>query len=363
MTIALGANSANAQDVSFKNFASFQNIVPGVIDFFASDRKTIAPYEEAAAEAVAKLKTLFGEEIPKGAIFICTNQAQRDSLYEPVVMRQGYSWVLVSVSQEAQAQEMLERIKAQMGDNIPDEIRQRINNMPQNMASNMDRQVVTAVVRNIAFAVTQTMMNDESFQFRTSRVDDVGKSPLQDWLDIGISVYASGDKRPVAYLRENLDMAFPLEDVLFMARPFVASAIMGQRSSGGGGGRGGVSGNGQGMPQIIMGGGQGGQRQGTAKSKPGGGSGPQQREMSKDEQDQMLFDGQAIAFFDYFMEKFGIGKMRELIEFVREKNESWDYVVRPDMLGRDFTKIESDLNEWLAKQSIPDPKPKSKVQQ
>jgi hypothetical protein len=306
------------------------------------------------------LKNLLGDELPRGAIFICTNLAQRDSLYEPVVLRQGYSWALVSVSSEVGMQEQLERIKAQIGDNLPEEIMQRLRNPPTDMAANMDRQAAVTMARNIAYAVLQTFSNEENFQFRSSRVGDVNKSPLQDWLDVAIGAYASGDKSAVQYLQENIDMAFPLEDVLFMTRPFVASDILGDQRGGSRGGGGGPGG-GQGGPG---GGGQGqggGQRQGgSPKSKPDGG---QARTLSKDEQDQRLFDGQAIAFFEYFIEKLGIERMRELIAFVYEKNESWDYVVRPGMLGRDFAKIESDLNEWLAKQPKPEPKPKFQMQQ
>ena len=118
LTATFSANSANAQTVSFRNFSSFQNIVPGV-DFFAVNRQTVAPYEEAATQAIERLKNLLGDDLPRGAIFICTNLAQRDSLYEPVVMRQGYSWVLISVAAEVRMQEQLDRMKSQMGDNIP----------------------------------------------------------------------------------------------------------------------------------------------------------------------------------------------------------------------------------------------------
>ena len=460
LTAAFGVNSVSAQTVSFKNFNSFLGIVPG-IDFFALNRQTIAPYEETAANAAAKLKYLIGNDIPKGAIFICSNLAQKDSLYEPSVLKQGYSWVLVLNTPEMRMEEQMERIKSQIGDNIPEEIRQRMSNMARNMPRDMMMpNIPNTLARDIAFAVLQTMAHDEYFQYRSSRVDDVSKSPLQDWLDIGISVYVSGDKSPVAYLRENLDLSFPIEDVLFMSRPFVGLGGTDMRNGGrngmGGGGfpgggfpaggfpgggfpggdfpgggfpgggfpgggfpaggfptpsaadmaemmrmmannfPGGFPGAGQqeqakskpeggeqeqakSKPGNVEGGQQeqakskpeGGQQQEQAKSKSNGGqqrqarskpNGGQPRSMPKDEQDRMLFDGQSIAFFDYFLEKFGVEKMRELIKYVSQNNESVDYISRPDVLGPDFGKTESDWTEWLKKQPVPESKPKFKVQ-
>jgi len=373
---AFCVNPASAQTVSFRNFASFQDIAPGV-DFFASNRETIAPYENAAKEAIERVKHLLGDDLPKGAIFICTNQTQTDSLYEPVVIRQGYSWVLILTTPEVQIRARIDSMKAQMGDNIPEEILQRINTQLRDTASNIDQQAVRNMARNIAFAILQVITNDEIFQFRSSRVEDVGKSKLQDWLDIGIGAYVNGDKSSIRYLQDNLDMMFPIDDVLIMPRPFVASSIIGGSQGGAQGMT--IMGNGQSgpgggqMPKISAdGGGQGGQRQqgqggqrqqgqGAPKSKTEVGG--QQRTLPKDEQDRLLFDGQAISFFDYFLEKFGIGKMRELIEFGLEGNESWDFVTRPDLLGRDFSKIETEWLEFLSKQSVPESKPKSKVQQ
>jgi hypothetical protein len=250
--------------------------------------------------------------------------------------------VLITETAEVRIQEQLDRMRAQMGDNVPEEIRQRMAGMSGDATAVVDRQVAVNMARNVAFAIIQTILEDETFNFRSSRVSDVGRSPLQDWMDIGIGGYASGDRSAVRYLRENLDMAFPLEDVIFMSRPFVAADIMGgQQQRGGAGG-------------------------GAAKAKPGGaakpGGGGQQRELPKDEQDQLLFDGQAISFFEYFLEMFGIEKMRELIGFVLEGNESWDFLVQPHVLGRDFIRIETDWAEWLTSQPVPEPKPKFQVQ-
>ena len=378
LTFMLGVVYSNTRTVSFRNFNSFLDVAPGV-DFFAANRQLVTPYEEAVNEAIARLKYLLGDDLPMGAVFICSSLAQRDSLYEPVVMRQGYSWVLITETPEVQMGRQMESIRSQIGDNLPEEIRQRMSNMsfelpPDAMMNN--RQATSAMARNIAFAILQVVTNSENFNFRASRVEDVGKSTLQDWLDIGIGAYVSGDRSAVRYLQENLDMAFPTEDVLFMSRPFVPQAE--QRLGGGG------FGGGQGMAQMLqqmgdnpeflqmmqqMGGakpkgegggqakprgdggrgGQGGQGGGSPKGKPEGGSAPQ---LSKDEQDQLLFDGQSITFFDYFLENFGIEKMRELIEHTKEGNESWNFLVQPDIMGRDFSKIESDMNEWIMKQEV-----------
>ena len=414
LVAAFGVNSADAQTVSFRNFSTFQDVVSGV-DFFASTRQMVSPYENTATDAIAKLKHLLGEDLPRGAIFICSTLAQKDSLYEPVVMRQGYSWMLVITTQEARMEEQMERRRGQMGNmgdmgnmaNIPDAIRQlmndpdairqfmndpdAINRLPENirqlagtvpreMMDNMDRQggqqrVSGTLAKDIAFAVTQVMMSDENFQYRSSRVDDVGRSPLQDWMDIGIGAYVGGDKSSITYLRENLDMMFPIEDVLFMARPFVGTGLNGQQRGGPGGGEG-FPGGGEGFfpgggAGFPGGGQQGGgtakSKQGgqiSAKGKPSGGSpkgkpsGESQRTLPKDEQDRLLFDGQAISFFDYFLERFGIEKLRELIAFVRDKNESYEFVVKPEVLGSDASKIEATWLEWLNKQPLSEVRPK-----
>jgi hypothetical protein len=269
--------------------------------------------------------------------------------------------VLITETAEVRIQAQMDALRSQIGDNIPEEIRQRMNNMSRDTASAaaavVDRQAAVDMARNVAFAVIQTISDDETFNFRSSRVGDVGKSPLQDWLDIGIGAYASGDRSPVNYLRENFEMSFPLEDVVFMSRPFVAARILGGQQQQGGG-------NLAQMAKVFMGGGEGG----AAKSKPGGGQpkakggGGQQRELPKDEQDELLFDGQAISFFDFFMERFGVEKMRELIEFVLEGNESWDFLVQPHVLGRDFIRTETEWAEWLRSQPVSEPKPKFQVQ-
>ena len=409
LTAVFGVKPANTQTASFKNFNSFLDVVPGV-DFFASNRQLVAPYEEATAEAITKLRNLLGDDLPKGAIFISSNLTQKDSVYEQGILKQGYDWVLVFTTPEVRMEEQMDRLRSQLGDNIPEEMQQRMSNMSRdNMPRDMMPNVPSTLGRDIAFAVTQTLTNDEYFVYRSSRLEDVSKTLLQDWLDIGISVYVSGDRSPVTYLRENMDLSFPIEDVVYMSRPFVGSgsSASGRGGPGGGGpgggggfpggGGGGFPGGGEGFPgggggfpgggdfdiAALIGamgeGGRGGQQGAAAKSKPQGGqqgaaakgkpqgqgtpkSKPegQQRAMPKDEQDRMLFDGQAIAFFDYFLEKFGVGKMRELINFSNGGKESWDYLVRPDILGSDFEKIEAEWVAWLNQQPLAESKPKPK---
>ena len=338
------------------------------------------------AETIAKLKQLFGANLPKGAIFICSTLVQKDAVYEPKVLRSGYSWSLTAETPEVRAQAMLARMKSQMGSDIPAEIRDRMQKMQPEMMANAQKQAVSSITQQIAYAVMQTLL-DKELQYRSSRLDDMGKSPLPDWLDIGIASYASGVNTALSYLKQNMDQTFPIEDVLSMARPFVASAS-GQNGGGGGMGRsGGGNGGGNfggatggGMP----GGGQGGfpgggrsmggfsgrrpgrfsrRRRGSQGGFPGGGGGMggfggqggqrggQQRQMSKDEQDRMIFDGQAISLFSFLLEKIGIDKVKELVKQAQEGKESREYLSKPDVLGPDFAKIEEAWTAWVKAQN------------
>jgi len=378
LTAAFNISLASAQQTaSFKNFAAFRSIVPD-IDFFASNRQVIAPYEKPSAEAIAKLKNLFGANLPKGAIFICSTLVQKDAVYEPKVLKSGYSWTLTVVTSEVRSQEMMARMKSMMGNDIPAEIKERMRKMQPEMMANAEKQMVATMTQQIAHAVIQTLL-DKELQYRSSRVDDMGKSPLPDWLDIGIASYASGTNSALSYLKQNMDQSFPVEDVLSMARPFVASS---SGQNGGGMGRPGDNsgGNSGGSPTMSgfpgggaassgvrnMGGfsgagGMGGfSGAGSMGGFPGGngggmgGSGGQrggpQRTMSKDEQDRMLFDGQASSFFAYILEKLGLDKVRELVKQAQEGKESREYLERPDVLGPDFEKIEDDWTAWVKAQ-------------
>jgi hypothetical protein len=228
----------------------------------------------------------------------------------------------------------------------------------------MEKQLVTTTTQQIAYAVLQTMLNKE-LKFRSSRVDDVGKSPLPDWLDIGIASYASGAPVNVAYLQEHMDQTFPMEDVIAMSRPFVgASSDQGGGNRGGSSQAGGAAGAGPGGGGFSrMGGGAGGP--GFGQGMPSGGFGGRgmtsggpfngnggqrnggQRNVSKDEQDRMLFDGQASTLFSYLIEKVGIEKVKQLIKQAQEGKESREFITQPEVFGPDFEKIEEDWAAWV----------------
>jgi len=360
----LGIESAQAQQAAtFRKFVPFKNIV-AEIDFYASNRQVVAPYEKPAAEAVQRLKTLFGASVPKGAIFICSSLEQKDSVYEPMVLKTGYSWLLIANTPAVRMQEMMARMKGQMGGEIPAEIMDRLKSRLAENAADMEKQLVTTTTQQIAYAVLQTMLNKE-LKFRSSRVDDVGKSPLPDWLDIGIASYASGAPVNVAYLQEHMDQTFPMEDVIAMSRPFVgASSDQGGGNRGGSSQAGGAAGAGPGGGGFSrMGGGAGGP--GFGQGMPSGGFGGRgmtsggpfngnggqrnggQRNVSKDEQDRMLFDGQASTLFSYLIEKVGIEKVKQLIKQAQEGKESREFITQPEVFGPDFEKIEAEWAAWV----------------
>lgn len=337
----LGAASGQAQQaVSFKYFNPFRGIVPGV-DFFAADRQAVAPFEKPAAEGMQKLATLLGGELPRGAVFICSTLQQKDSIYEPRVLRSGYSWVVVALTAEARAEEQLERMRQQLGGELPAEVRDRIRNRLPEMRAAADAALARSTVRQIALAVLQAALAPDR-EFRSSRLEDVGRSPLPDWLDIGIASWVSGTGANVAFLQQNLDQTFPLEDVLGMARPFVAPAEGGGGGAGGGGGGGGMV--------IRMGEGGGGQGQGGG-GRGGGGS----RMLPKDQQDRMLFDGQASTFFSYLVEKVGMEKVKELIQSGRDGKPSTPFIMQPEVLGANIEKVEEGWLAWVKTQKPEQP--------
>ena len=354
LVAALGTDPARAQQAGgYKNFVQFKGLVTG-IDFYASNRQVIAPFEKPAAEAMVRLRNLLGEDLPRGAIFVCSTLAQKDSIYEPKVLKMGYGWTLMATTPEMRAQEMLARIKSQMGDEIPAEILDRVKNRMPEMAAEAGKQMVSTTVQQIAYAVLQSSLAKD-LQYRSSRLDDMGKSPLPDWLDIGVASYASGGSPNLASLQQSMDQTFPIEDIISMSRPFVASSSdRGGGGNGGGfmarsGGSNGGPGGAQGFPSGGMMGGTGAKSQGGFGG-PGGQRGGMQRTMSKDEQDRMLFDSQSGTFFLYMIEKAGIEKVKELIRYSLEGKESREFLSRPDVFGPDFEKIEAGWSDWVKAQ-------------
>jgi hypothetical protein len=380
------------QIISFKNFNSFKQVVPG-IDFYASNRQIIDPYEKPAAEAISRLRALLGDNLPQGAIFICSTLEQKDSYYEPKVLRSGYKWAVMVTTSQVKMQEQIARMKSQLGNQISPEMLERMKTRMPDMAAQAERQMAVSAIQQLANAILQTSFNKD-LQYRSSRLDDMGKSPLPDWLDIGITSYATGVITNLAYLQQHLDETFPLDDVLSMSRPFVGSSTTSEQGGNGGrnggmgggmpsggfggmtggmgggmpsGGFGGAGGMGGGMPSGGFGG-AGGMGGGTpsggfggaggmppagasggtsASGRSGGQRGGMQRNLPKDEQDRMLFDGQASAFFAYLIEKIGNDKIKTLIKQVHEGKSSRDYLIQDNIFGSGFEKIEEDLANWV----------------
>jgi len=367
------------QAEKFKSFDKYAGIVQG-IDFFTSKRESVSPYVKPATQAIEKLRVLLGKDLPKGAIFICSTLEQKDSIYEPMIINMGYSWVLSLEGSEIRTEEMMSRMKSMMGDEIPAEIMERLKGRQSDMVASVSDRMVSDTIRKVTNAIIQTSFA-QNLRYRSSRLNDMGKSPLPDWIDIGIGVYATGEDSNLSYLLQNMEQTFPIEDILTMSRPFVASMFLqdldGGNDSGGFGSRGGGGGftGGAGFPGMGQGGPpqggfpgmeQGGPPQGgfggRGEGSPGGTEGQRgsrQRTIPKDEQDQMIFDGQSSTFFAFLLEKVGIEKVRELISIVQEDVEARDFIAGSDMLGDDFRNIENEWIVWVEDQTPQPPFPES----
>ncbi|MBM3792371.1 MAG: hypothetical protein FJW35_18765 [Acidobacteria bacterium] len=318
---------AAAQDTGFKNFNLFKDVLPGV-DFFAANRQQATPFEKPLTESRQKLVDLLGSAIPKGAIFICSTLEQKDAVYEPRAIKMGYGWVLMALTAEARADETLARLKAQTGGQVPPQVLERLQNRSPEMQAAAEAGMVRSAARQMAYAVLQTALT-ETKDFRLTRLEDMARSPLPDWLDIGIATYAAGGATNVDMLQQRLDEAFPLEDIFSMSRPYVAPSAEG---GSGGGFMIRMEGSPGGMPPAGAGGG----------TRGGGG-----RQMPKDVQDRMLFDAQSSTFFEFLRQKTGPDRTRELIGHCRAGKDTRAFVTRDDVLGSDFAKIEQEWTEWV----------------
>lgn len=88
------------------------------------------------------------------------------------------------------------------------------------------------------------------------------------------------------------------------------------------------------------------------------GGGP--RTLPKDQQDRMMFDGQAASFFAYLAEKAGIDKVKELVTAAREQKDPLEVVKSIPAIGTDFDTVEEEWITWLKAQK-PEPGPEFRM--
>ncbi len=353
LLLIVSSSALGSQEEGFKDFTRFRGIVPGV-DFFASNRAAVTPFEKPVADTRQRLADLLGKNLPPGAIFVCSTLAQKDAVYEPRALKMGFTWLLSVLTPEARADEMMQRIKAQMAQAGGDtsglaERMERMRSRSAEMRPMLEAGMARDAARQTAFALLQATLAPET-EFRLSRVDDMGRSPLPDWLDIGIASYASGAGTNVRFLQQHLEEIFPLEDMLTMSRPFVAPG-----SEGGGGMmvfRTERSGGGNGAPA-------GGDQAGPAGAASGARTGGP-RNLPKDQQDRMMFDGQAAAFFTYLVEKAGIDKVKEVVRVALQDKDTAEAVKAIPTIGADLDKVEEDWTGWVKTQK-PEPGPEFRM--
>ena len=376
--------SGLAQDNPFPKFKVFKGAVTG-IDFFASQKADADPFIKPLADARAKMAAFLGDDIAPGAVFVCSTLAQKDSVYDQRALK-FYKWYLVQLTADAQREEREARMKsaaaaaaaaAATGDQGGQGTRGQGGQSTRAQGSQGGRgeqsgrqggaqggpqggiqspeframqeaRAAAQLAAQMGYAILMSSLNNEK-PFRSSRLDDMSRSPLNDWLDIALVAYATGTNQS-AYrvLQERTDDCFPLDDVLSMSRPFVAQTT----DSGGGGGMGGGSGmltmgfpggdrGGSGQPggrggNVGQGGAQGGGDRGS------GGRGG--RTLSKDVVDRMVFDAQSAAFFTYLIEKAGIDKVKDLVQKQRKGTESIAVILT--LLGPDMDKTDMDFMNW-----------------
>ena len=371
-----------AQENPFlRTFKQFKEVAPG-IDFYASAQSDFQNYVKPVADVRAKIADFTGGELAPGAIFVCSKLAQKDAVFDQRVYRLGYKWYLIQLTADAQREERQARAQAaaaqaaQGGMDISaltgqgggrggqdqsgrqgrggqdqagqrggqDQAGQRGANPSGQRGGGPGgaqeaRQAIT-MAQNVGYALLTTSFPGGK-PFRVSRVDDVSRTPLVDWLDIALIAYVTGTSSTnLRFLQDHIEEAFPLDDVLSMSRPFV-----GQQDSAGGGRGGDAGGMGSAGGVMIT---MGGERQGGAGGRGGGGAGGAGRVLPKDVQDRMLYDGQAATFFNYLIEKAGIDKAKEVIRQNIQGKEP--FLVVQGFLGADFEKVERDWAEWLKTQ-------------
>ena len=302
----------------------------------------MAPFEKQVKEARTRLAVFLGPNVARGAVVICSSLEQKDSVNEARLLRMGYQWVLIELTPEAAQQQTLARIKAQSGGELPAGMLEKMKSAGPEMRAAGVARLVSSVVQRMAYAaVTTTLAPDKPY--RSSRADDVGRSPLPDWMDVGLVWYAVGGQPfSLRQLKDRIEEALPLEDTLAMPRPYVAPS-----SSGGGGGmfimrEGSGAGSGSGAPGPS----------GGENARPRGGGG---MNLPKDVQDRMMFDGQASSFFAYVIQKAGLEKAKEIVAAAREGKNPGDILSREDVLGKDPEKVEAGWREWVKELKVEGP--------
>ncbi len=339
------------QDSFEKHFTRFPSSVPNV-DLYAGVTSILTPFKEPLRKSYESLVTFLDRDLVPGAIVVCSTSEQRDSVNETKLLRKGYRWVLIQLTAEAVNQKVLAQIKTRFGGKIPEPILRRFENPAPERRAADERRLVSQSVGQFTKAALQMTLSPEK-KFRGSRIDDMGRSPLADWLDIGLATYASGSwNNNLKFLRERLEEAFYFEDLLDMSRPFVLPAF-------------GESGD-YSFGRVIVRresgqSGHGGQNRTTTGStraySPG--AAPEtvlaSGSIPKDQQDRMLFDAQAGALFAYLVERIGVRRTKELIQWSRKGNETREFVLRADALGEDVEEAEARWLDWINAQDAPEP--------
>jgi hypothetical protein len=341
--LLLNVSWAFGQGATFQqNFKQFKEIAPN-IDFYASGQAEIAAFIKPVKDTQKALSGFITGELTKGAIIICNTLDQKDSVNETQILKLGYKWILVQTTSEVAAQQRLAQIKAQMGGMLPPGMLERFQNRTPEQKASEEARMVASTTQRICYAILMTTLNPTK-EYRSSRIEDMGRSPLADWLDIGLAAYASSSSLSnIGFLQLRIDEGFPLEDVLVMPRPFIAPT-----DTGGGGNMAiRMGGDGGGMPggaPAAAGGSTGGQRSG------GGAGGQRGFNMPKDQVDRMLFDAQAASFFRYAVDKIGEQKVKEAVQWNLDGKLTRDALLREGYLGSDIDQIEKDWQEWVKKQ-------------
>jgi len=361
--LTLFAGLTVAQENPFtKNFKFIKKEVAPGIDFYASDKSEVEPFIKPVEEARKSLAVFLGDDLARGAVFICSTRLQRDSVYDVRVFRQGYKWFLLQLTPEAQREDRQARMQATAaaaaalsgqggrgaagqdqggaqagqqrggqdqggrgGQANAQAGRQgggqdqsgRGGQSPEARTAAMEARAATTLATQVGYSILQTTLNPDK-PFRASRLDDVSRSPLVDWLDIALVAHATGTSGTnLRYMQENIELSFPIEDVLSMSRPFVAQQ---DASLSGGGARGGRGGAGATLP--------------------------------KDVQDRMMFDAQSASFFNYLIEKEGIEKAKDVVAQNRKGTEALEVVQK--IFGTDMDQLGKDWQAWAMEQKPPE---------